>query len=292
MPELPEVETIVRALRPRISGRVVTDAWGHGSPKFQSAVLAHNMVVLDARRRSKFILVSLARPAHCDGPLAHGATEVTAATRDVDAWLVVHLGMTGRLEFTDVTVEPHRHCRAWWSLEATTSYPATRLCLVDARRFGRALVVPQLSDVPALTRLGPEPLDDFDDLAFARRLTQRASPVKTLLLSGSLVAGVGNIYADEALWRSRVHPLERNVSVVRGRRLAHAIVEVLTQGVKNRGTTLRDYKTLDGTSGDNAGSLACYGRAGLPCFRCCKDLQSVVISGRTSTFCPRCQRLR
>jgi formamidopyrimidine-DNA glycosylase len=114
--------------------------------------------------------------------------------------------------------------------------------------------------------------------------------VKTQLLSQRPVAGVGNIYADEALWRARVHPAVRTISRPAATRLHQAIVEVLTEGIAHGGTTLRDYRTVDGSEGDNQHRLDCYGRAGAPCRRCGAELRRSIVDARGTTSCPVCQR--
>ena len=270
MPELPEVETIRRALRPEVVGRRITEAGGRPSAKFSSAAEATGARIDDVERRGKYLLVQL----------------------DDGRELVVHLGMTGKLRLRPDSTDPGDDVfvRAWWTLD-----DGRRLELHDVRRFGRVAVVPkgEYASQPTLAALGPEPLDPTttgDELW--RALRRSRSRVKTQLLSQRPIAGVGNIYADEALWRARVHPARRTVTRADATRLPTAIREVLAAGIEHGGTTLRDYRSVDGEEGDNQHHLDCYGRAGQPCPRCGTALVSRVYDGRTTTFCPSCQRNR
>lgn len=272
MPELPEVETVRRGLEPLVAGRRITDAGSHPSAKFTAATEAIGARITTVERRGKYLLFAL----------------------DDERRLVAHLGMTGQFrvrppegpEPSDATGgDPY--LRAWWSLSDHHI-----LEFRDVRRFGRIAVVGQdLSSLPTLAALGPEP---FDPAFTAEHLwsTLRRSQirVKTQLLGQRVVAGVGNIYADEALWRAQVHPSSRRISRPAAGRLRDAIVDVLAEGIDNGGTTLRDYRTVEGGEGANQHHLDCYGRAGLPCPRCDTELRRSVVDGRGTTHCPTCQR--
>ena len=145
--------------------------------------------------------------------------------------------------------------------------------------------------LPSLAQLGPEPLsDDFDPRRFARDLAATRAPVKPYLLSQRPEAGVGNSYADEALWLARIHPAARRVGPRRAHALHAAIRRVLADAVAREGTTFRDYRMVNGESGRNADFLVAYGQAGRPCPRCDTPLRKVVLGGRGTTFCPACQR--
>ena len=273
MPELPEVETVRRQLEPLVTGRVVTSAGGHPSPKFCTAGEAAGSELTGLRRRGKYLIASL------DGP--------------ADRELVVHLGMTGVLRLrpaATTTASDDPFVRAWWVLD-----DGQRLELRDIRRFGRVAVVAagDYTSMPTLATLGPEPLtDDFAVEPFWRALRGSRLRVKTQLLSQRPVAGVGNIYADEALWLSGIHPARRTVTRAEAERLRDAIRTVLAAGVANGGTTLRDYRTPDGGLGSNQHHLDCYGRSGEPCSRCGEVLSRKVVDGRGTTFCRRCQPSR
>lgn len=270
MPELPEVETIRRQLAPLLTGAHVVDAWAFGSPKFTDATLAVGARVGDVRRRGKYLLVDLYDP----GAVRPGRE------------LVVHLGMTGRVGVDDVPEGPH--LRARWDLDDGRAW-----WFHDVRRFGRLAVVPHGDHrgLPTLRDLGPEPWDPaFDGPALREFVNGRRRHVKTLLLSQRPVAGVGNIYADEALWRAGVHPAARRLTRSGAAALCTAVRAVLDEGLAHGGTTLRDYRDATGGSGDHQHHLDCYGRAGEPCRRCTTPLRRSVVDGRGTTWCPTCQR--
>ncbi len=268
MPELPEVETIRRQLAPRIVGRTVVAAEAHPSPKFATGVdaISHRFEAVD--RRGKYLIASL----------------------DRDRELIVHLGMTGVLRIADPEADRDPFVRASWTLDDDSV-----LELRDIRRFGRVAVVPagEYTSLPTLHALGPEPLsDEFDPLAFHRALKASTRPVKTQLMSQRPVAGVGNIYADEALWQAGVHPASRHTSRPQSDRIHTALRSVLSDAIERGGTTLRDYRAFDGGSGLNQNFLECYGRSGRPCLRCGTALRRMVIDQRGTTWCPQCQRRR
>jgi formamidopyrimidine-DNA glycosylase len=265
VPELPEVETVRRGLEPVLVGRRFVDGGSHPSPKFHAAPGVIDRTVGAVDRRGKYLLIGL----------------------DDGRRLVIHLGMTGqfRVHETEPTADPH--VRAWWLLD-----DGRTLEFRDVRRFGRiALVGDDLSGLPTLAALGPEPFDPaFTAEHLWHDVNRSTARVKTQLLSQRLVAGVGNIYADEALWRARVHPASRRITRPAAARLRDAIVDVLAEGIDNGGTTLRDYRTVEGDEGGNQHHLDCYGRAGQPCARCGSTLRRSVIDGRGTTHCPTCQR--
>ena len=275
MPELPEVETVRRQLEPRLVGAVVTEGWAFPSPKFTDAPAAAGSRISAVRRRGKYLLLGL------EGPVDQAPRE-----------LVVHLGMTGRLSVRAAApggADPDdAYLRARWYLDDGRS-----LDLHDVRRFGRVAVVPsgEYDRLTTLASLGPEPWDPaFDGPSLRAYVNARRRYVKTLLLSQRPVAGVGNIYADEALWRAQVHPQARRLTRAQADRLAAAVRDVLTEGVANGGTTLRDYRDAEGAEGTNQHHLDCYGRGGEPCGRCGSALRSTVVDARGTTFCPTCQR--
>lgn len=275
MPELPEVETVRRQLGPSLFGRTVTEAGSHPSAKFTPATAIIGSRFTGDGRRGKFLLFNMA-----DG-------------RE----LVIHLGMTGQLRVVEPEEhrpggadarEPSPYLRAWWALD-----DGHTLEFVDVRRFGRIRVVPagDYRSIPTLATAGPEPFDDdLDGKRFWSLLKKSKRRLKTQLLSQRPIAGVGNIYADEALWLASINPKVTRISEERATELLAAIRFVLAQGIDNGGTTLRDYRDAEGRSGDNQYSLAAYGRAGKPCGRCETPLKSEVIDARTTTWCPHCQR--
>jgi formamidopyrimidine-DNA glycosylase len=266
VPELPEVETIRRQLAPLVVGRPIVEVWTHSSPKFAPAAEAIGRSVTSVGRAGKFLLLGL----------------------DDDHELVVHLGMTGGLRVRPPGDEGDEYVRAWWRFGDTSD---ETLEYRDVRRFGRLRVVPAGRYEGTLAVQGPDGLDaDVDPAAFWRALRSSRRAVKTQLMSQRPIAGVGNIYADEALWRARIHPCATNLSRPRADRLLDAVQHVLRAGVANGGTTLRDYRSVAGEPGTNQLHLECYGRAGEPCSRCGTILRRTVLDGRGTTHCPRCQR--
>ena len=266
MPELPEVETIRRQLEPRLIGRRITEAGSHPSEKFLPAREATGATVGDVSRRGKYLIVAL---------------------RD-EREMVVHLGMSGRLQLSLREPPSDGYVRAWWALDSGSA-----LELHDVRRFGRVRVVAAgcYDTIPTLAALGPEPFgDDFTSAGLWAALRRSSRRVKTQLLSQRPVAGLGNIYADEALWRAGINPAKRRVSKAEAAALHEAIPVVLHQALAHRGTTFRDYRTLLGPGGDNFAHLDCYGRRGEPCRRCGAALRSRTLDARTTTYCPTCQR--
>jgi len=267
MPELPEVETIRRQLEPRLVGRFIVEADSHPSAKFAPAIDALGAEIINAQRRGKFLLFGL----------------------DNDQELIVHLGMTGRLAVesaADVDVS-HRHLRAWWRLDDDRVFT-----FHDVRRFGRLHVVPSgdYRVSPTLHQLGPEPWDDaFNGAGLAAFVKRSDRAIKTILLAQRAVAGVGNIYADEALWDAKISPVARRLSPDRAQRLVEAVRLALESGLRHGGTTLRDYVDSDGETGGNQHELRCYGRGGEPCERCGTELRVRAIDARTTTYCPQCQ---
>jgi formamidopyrimidine-DNA glycosylase len=266
MPELPEVESVKRQLDPELAGRSVVDVWHDPHPaiprQFLDLDLLPGRKIESVRRRGKFLIAPL----------------------DAGLELIMHLGMTGSFRFG----YDDPYVRAKVDLD-----DGRTLAFKDVRRFGRLAVVEagQYSAIPTLATLGPEPLsDEFDVESFARFLARTKAPIKSVLMSQRAVAGVGNIYADEALWLARIHPRSRHVGPKRAGTLHEAVRDVLIAAIEREGTTFRDYQMINGESGRNAEFLAAYGREGLPCPRCSTPMRRILLGGRSTTFCPRCQR--
>jgi formamidopyrimidine-DNA glycosylase len=280
MPELPEVETIVRDLRPLLAGAMFTGAWtdwprviAHPAPgTFATSI--RGRVVEGVGRRAKWVLVEL----------AGGCV------------LAIQVKMTGQLFVVPAGATLDRHVHLALDLD-----DGRRLLLRDIRKFARVGLYRRddtgrllgTDDVDLFGRHGPEPLDDsFTPAVFRRRLRARRGRLKPLLLDQSFLAGVGNIYADEALWRARLHPL-RTVGSLRPadeRRLYEAIRGVLVEAVERRGSSVDDYTAPDG-DGEMQDHLAAYQRHGLPCLRCGRPLRRIVVGQRGTHFCSWCQRL-
>ena len=266
MPELPEVESVLRQLAPRLTGRHVVSVSATPQQRFAGVELAAGHEVESVRRRGKYLLAAL----------------------DGDLELVMHLGMTGSFRVRgEDGWEPDPYVRATFFLDDGI------VDFRDVRRFGTLAVVPagDYRSMATLHALGPEPLsDEFDPAVFARALAATTMPVKPYLLSQRPVAGVGNIYADEALWRARINPHARRVGRARAFALWQAVREVLAEAIDREGTTFRDYQMVNGESGRNASFLVAYGQAGRPCPRCATPLTKVVLGGRGTTYCRVCQR--
>ena len=297
---MPEVETIRLQLLPRLSGRRIMNAGSHPSAKFSSAVEAVGYRIAGVRRRGKYLIIELELECEPDdgttarrrelAPEERGTTprtdadDITARRRE----LIIHLGMTGRLSCGSDDDPGHPHLRAWWRLD-----DARVLAFHDIRRFGRVHVVRagHYDGITTLNRLGPEPFSEqFTGHSLWRAVQASRRHLKTQLLSQRPVAGVGNIYADEALWLAGINPAVRRLSRARAETLASCIRAVLAAGLRHGGTTLRDYVTLLGEPGLHQHHLRCYGRSGEPCERCGANLRRRVIDARGTTWCPICQR--
>lgn len=270
MPELPEVEVTRRSFAHAIEGATV-QAVRMGKPlRWPLGCLPELLVgrkVLSVGRRGKYLLIGL----------DHGV-------------VLVHLGMSGSLRFAPVlpTAGAHDH------FDLDTSLGILRLH--DPRRFGAVVYVDSLDDPQALKllgRLGPEPLSDtFDVAQFQSRLKRHQSAIKSVLLAGEAVVGVGNIYASEALFLAGIRPTARAARLSRPRatRLHAAIVKVLGQAVALGGSTLRDFSSASGQAGYFQLQTMVYGRAGLPCHVCASPVRLIKQGQRSTFYCATCQK--
>jgi formamidopyrimidine-DNA glycosylase len=271
MPELPEVETVVRGLREPLIGRTIVGAkvfWPRSVIPPDPSVFASRLtgqVVASVERRGKWIAFALS-----------GGDS-----------LLIHLRMTGRLALESGVRLDDRHLRVLLHLD-----DGQNLSFFDQRKFGRLWLTGNPNQV--LGHLGPEPLaDDFTPAQLERMLSHRRARIKPLLLNQRFIAGLGNIYADEALWQARIHPLRRadGLTTAETRRLHRAIQSVLWSAITSGGTTLADeaYQQPDGRAGEFVDQLAAYGRAGCPCPRCGSTIERITVSQRGTHLCPRCQ---
>jgi formamidopyrimidine-DNA glycosylase len=259
VPELPEVETVVRSLAPHLIGRRIVEASftsrlvTPGDRKKLASRVA-GRTILKVARRGKFILMTLD-----------------------EGMLVVHLGMTGKLLIDGATGE---HTYGVFDLDQGV------LRYEDPRQFGRIEWNPK-----RILKLGPEPLEISVE-EFSQRLRARKSRIKPLLLNQQFLAGVGNIYADEALFASGIHPLAlaSRVSAPRAARLHQAIREILTLAIEHRGSSISDYVDAAGERGNFQLLHNVYGREGEPCMRCGAPIKKIVAGGRGTHFCPKCQK--
>lgn len=207
-------------------------------------------------------------------------------------WLGVHLRMTGQLLWVNRDEDVQTHCRVRLFFEGDRE-----LRYVDQRTFGRLWLVPPERAVEeimtGLQRLGPEPFSEEFSVAYlAAALKGRQRPIKNALLDQRLVAGIGNIYADEALFMSGIRPKVASAKLGRGRieRLHSAVVEVLNTSIESGGTTFSDFRDVHGTNGNYGGVAWVYGREGEPCRQCGSAIERLQLAGRSAHYCPKCQR--
>lgn len=277
MPELPEVETVRSIIARELPGRIVSGVTFRDFPGVVGDISAETFTALvsgrtigEPERRGKYLLLPL----------------------DDDAALVVHLRMTGRLLVLPADAPPARFEHLAIHLDNGTD-----LRFADQRKFGRVLHQP-LDDARAHLdeRLGPEPLGHrFTTVYLRNRLGHRTAPIKAFLLDQRHIAGLGNIYVDEALFRSRIHPLTPAGTLTESqvRSLVRSVRQVLRSAIANQGTTFSTFENPYGERGTNADFLKVYGRAkrGEPCLRCGSPLAWMQLAGRGTSYCPRCQRL-
>jgi formamidopyrimidine-DNA glycosylase len=268
MPELPEVETIRVQLAPRLQGRVLA-----------------RVEILDPRLTRPYDLFEVVEELEGDRVVALERRGKYLVLRlESGLALLVHLRMTGGFGF-----EPATHERAVLELD-----DGTRVAYRDVRRFGTWLVLEEAEVAQYLSlKNGPEPLGPrFTTAWLGSQLARRRAPLKAVLLDQRVVAGLGNIYADEALWRARLSPLRpaNELSPEEVRRLQRAIRAALRTGIARQGSTLRDYATPDGSAGAMQDEFRVYGRWGEPCPRCRTPIAKARVGGRGTWYCPRCQR--
>jgi formamidopyrimidine-DNA glycosylase len=278
MPELPEVETIARELRPLIVGRTILDAsfdWPnqvkHPAPaEFVAAVSGREILSVD--RRAKWLVADLGPPLKGGEP----------------AVLAIQVKMTGQLDVVPPETPRDKHVHVVFSLD-----DGKELRLRDPRKFGRVAVYPTDKAAAVLGELGPEPLaEDFSLADFRRTLRKRRGRLKPLLMNQEFLAGIGNIYADEALWRARLHPLRSGAGLRpdQERALYVSLRDVLNEAIDRRGSSVDSYRAPEGR-GDMQNFLNIYGRTGKPCPRCGRPTRRIVIGARSTHFCSWCQRL-
>jgi len=274
MPELPEVETIRRTLQPKLAGLTVTGVEiilpkvikAPEPEEFAEKVAGKRIIKIS--RRGKYLMISL----------SGGFT------------LVAHLRMTGRLLYVGGNPAPSRYTHVIFHLNNDH-----QLRFADVRQFGRLWLVPtdSLGSLAGLKNLGVEPLGELFTREFLKKeLRRRHAKIKPLLLDQTFIAGLGNIYTDEVLHRARINP-ERLATTLTPReiaRLYHSIRDVLSEGIENRGTTVRDFADGDGRPGGYQEMLRVYSREGEPCPQCGKTIVRKKVGGRSSYFCPSCQK--
>jgi len=286
MPELPEVETIARGLDRRVNGDVIESVWLGSkpeplkSPAAEIAATLESKKITGVRRVGKHIVVDL-EPAK-NGPSGgrRPARQSKKKPPDNHAQWIVHLGMTGRMLVCEADEEVVKHTHAIARLKS-----GRELRFVDPRRFGR------LSVTQDFAAAGSEPLE-VELKKFVQLFHGRKTPIKSALLNQKLLSGVGNIYADESLFRSGIRPKRRASSLSKEDfgRLYLALQEVLKEAIDQGGSSVSDYVDSDGEEGFFQLQHRVYGREGEPCLVCKTPIKRVVIGGRSSHFCPKCQK--
>jgi formamidopyrimidine-DNA glycosylase len=308
MPELPEVETIATDLRGLVTGSRIAAARSNWAPTLRSheagqfAAEVAGREILGVGRRGKQLLIWLGPREDADDPgedaggreLGGGAARPGSGIGP--AVLTIHLKMTGQLFVVPAGTPEDRHVHVVLALA-----DGRELRFRDMRKFGRiglyqrdpATGLPIAGAADGVLARGAEPLsDEFTAARFAAMLAHRRGRLKTLLMNQDFLAGVGNIYADESLWRSRIHPLRDACSLRpdEARRLHTAVRDVLAEAVERRGSSVDDYTAPQG-DGSMQEHLAVYQRAGEPCLRCGRPIRRIVVGGRSTHYCGACQRL-
>jgi formamidopyrimidine-DNA glycosylase len=276
MPELPEVETVVRGLRSSLPGRTIREV-RLGKTDFidDPIALAEQLPgakIAGVARLGKFVSIELLQGS-------------SAGDAEARSYLIIHLGMTGQLTTRDPSdpVPPHTH--GFFALD-----DGRELRYTDIRRFGRILLVPESLIAVFRGRLGSEPLEITLE-EFRARFGSRRARVKALLLDQAVLRGVGNIYADESLFRARIHPacIASNLTQSQLSALHRSVREILTAAIRLRGSSISDYVDSGGNRGEFQLRHRVYQREGKPCVRCRETIRRVIVAGRSSHFCPRCQ---
>ncbi|OHY54462.1 bifunctional DNA-formamidopyrimidine glycosylase/DNA-(apurinic or apyrimidinic site) lyase [Lacticaseibacillus paracasei] len=275
MPELPEVETVRRSLLPLVKNKVITAIntnWEkiliNGLATFQKEIVGSEITTID--RRGKYLLMRL----------SNGET------------IISHLRMEGRyyvVKDASTPFDKHDHV-------TFTFQDGSQLRYRDLRKFGRMRLIKtgQEDQVPALAKLGPEPTPStFDETEFARRLKRHHKPIKSVLLDQTVVAGVGNIYADEVLWLSQLNPLQPadTLKSKEIKTLHDAIIQELNAAIAAGGTSAHTYVDAEGNRGSFQNALHVYDREGTPCDRCGTTIVKIKVGQRGTHYCPHCQPL-
>lgn len=275
MPELPEVETISRSLTEKIIGKKIFQVEvfmaklikTHHVEQFKAVL--KGLTIRDIARRGKYLIINFQ-----------------------EGWsLVVHLRMTGQLVVRQAQDEIIKHTHAVFTFE-----DKTQLRFIDIRQFGTMHLVmnDKLDEISGIQTLGPEPLgEDFTLPYLISALAGKKTKIKAFLLDQKWIAGLGNIYVDEALFQAKIHPLKEagNLTRTEIERLFHAVRETIKAGIEHRGTTLKDYVDAEGNKGTFQFRLKAYGRSGQACSTCGSLIIREKVAGRSSHICPKCQIL-
>src|SRR5271156_283981 len=276
MPELPEVETVVRGLRLHLPGRRIVEL-RLGKTDFMDDPVAigervPGSLIRAVRRHGKFLVLELEADGAARGELL----------------LVIHLGMTGQLTVVaaDTEVKPHTH--VFFMLDDRREL---RFC--DPRRFGRMLVATPADGEKILGPLGADPLE-VSEADFRQLITSRRARIKALLLDQTVFRGMGNIYTDESLWRAKIHPARLGANLKPGeiKKLHRAMRAILKEAIRLGGSSISDYVGANGEPGEFQIRHRAYDREGKKCFRCGAKIRRMIVAGRSSYFCPKCRGRR
>jgi len=292
MPELPEVETVARGLQGSVAGRRILSVTLRKTDFIDDPVAIERELpgrqIARVERFGKFMLLQLANKNDALGAPAESGAADRSGTPDaaIQDALLVHLGMTGNLapHFAEQPLAKHTHVT--FVLD-----DGRELRYVDPRRFGRMAYLAGETLAAELLRFGAEPLL-VSAKEFASRLRSSRARIKALLLDQRVLRGIGNIYADESLWSARIHPARAGSSLklAEASTLLHALQKILHKAIQMRGSSISDFVDADGVEGDYQQHHRVYGREGEKCFRCGAKIKRITVAGRSSHFCPVCQR--
>jgi formamidopyrimidine-DNA glycosylase len=281
MPELPEVETVARGLRQAILGRRILSVT-LGKTDFIDNPAALEQYLPGRRieaveRYGKFMLLRLSA--------VHGETSIATNGDAAPASLLVHLGMTGQIAPSPAGQPLEKHTHVCLLLD-----DGRELRYTDARRFGRIAYLTKALLAEELMGFGADPLEVSKE-EFADRICRRRARIKALLLDQSVLRGVGNIYADESLWRAKIHParLGANLNRKQAETLRRVLQDILQKAIVLRGSSISDFLDAEGEPGEYQRHHRAYGREGKNCHRCKTPIRRAIVAGRSSYFCPRCQ---
>ncbi len=279
MPELPEVETVRAGLAKYVTGKRILQAADFHPRAVKPTSIAPISSIIGSKikgvnRRGKFLWLTLDRPVA----------------------VVAHLGMSGQLLVQPKDAPAHKHMRASFLLSGRSlSQKQNEIRFVDQRTFGWVSIEEYVGDVPtSVAHIAVDPFEQgFDLAAVVNRIRLRKSAIKPTLLNQEIVSGIGNIYADEALWRAKIHPeiICEDLSIAEVKRLINCAIDVMSEAIAAGGTSFDEqYKNVNGESGYFERSLAVYGQEGEPCPRCGSAIRRIAFANRSSHFCQRCQR--
>ena len=283
MPELPEVETVARGLQLSVAGRRILSVVLRKTDFIDDPAAMERELpgrtIARVERFGKFMLLRLAQRPNADADPA--ATEQT-----ISEALLVHLGMTGNLAPHAAAQPLAKHTHVTFALD-----DGRELRYIDPRRFGRMAYLCGEPLAAELLRFGAEPLV-VSEAEFAERIRGSRARIKALLLDQSVLRGVGNIYADESLWAARIHPAKAGarLTMQEAARLRKELQKILRKAIEMRGSTISDFVDSEGLAGDYQQRHKVYGREGKKCFRCGAKIKRIAVAGRSSHYCPGCQR--